>query len=170
MARPHRKLVYLLGFMGSGKTTVGKLLARRIGWRFVDVDATIEAGQGATIREIFENVGEPFFRELERAALIEISKSGPAIIALGGGTWVQEPNLEFIRSTGGTTIWLDCSIDELRKRCEGINNRPLFRDAAAFTQLFNQRLPYYRLAELRVSTSGLAPEEVVEQILRLKIF
>jgi shikimate kinase len=167
----HRKqLIYLLGFMGSGKSTVGALLARRLGWPFIDLDNTIEAGQGASIREIFERVGEPFFRELERAALVEVSKTGPAVIALGGGTWVQQPNLDFIRATGGATVWLDCSLEELRRRCADINNRPLFRDPDSFAQLFNQRVPYYRLAEYRVSTDGYAPEEVVERILAQKIF
>jgi shikimate kinase len=167
----HRKqLIYLLGFMGSGKSTVGELLALRLAWRFIDLDNMIEAGQGASIREIFERVGEPFFREVERAALFEVSKTGPAVIALGGGTWVQQYNLDFIRSTGGATVWLDCSLEELRRRCATINNRPLFRDADSFAQLFNQRVPYYRLAEYRVSTDGCAPDEVVEQILGVQIF
>jgi shikimate kinase len=170
MLHHHKRLIYLLGFMGSGKSTVGELLARKLGWTFIDLDNTIEAGQGASIREIFERVGEPFFREVERAALIEASKTGPAVIALGGGTWVQQANLEFIRGTGGATIWLDCGIEELRKRCASINNRPLFRDPGHFAQLFEQRLPYYRLAEFRVSTDGYAPEQVVEQILSLHIF
>ena len=170
MVHHRKKLIYLLGFMGSGKSTVGELLAHQLGWRFIDLDNTIEAGQGASIREIFEQVGEPFFREVERAALIEVSKTGPAVIALGGGTWVQQPNLEFIRTTGGTTIWLDCSLEELRRRCTGINNRPLFRDAGAFAELFKQRLPYYQLAEFRVSTDGYTPEEVVDQVLSLQLF
>jgi shikimate kinase len=170
MVRHRKKLIYLLGFMGSGKSTVGQLLARNMGWPFIDLDATIEAGQGATIRQIFEQEGEPFFRQIEHAALTEASKTEPAVIALGGGTWVQEPNLEFIRSTGGATIWLDCSLEELRRRCAGIHDRPLFRDPESFAQLFNQRLPYYRLAEFRVPTDGQAPEEVVERILRLKVF
>lgn len=169
--RPHqRKLIYLLGFMGSGKSSVGALLARELRWPFIDLDTTIEAGQGLTIREIFEQAGEPFFREIERAALTEASKTQPAVIALGGGTFVQTPNLELIRESGGTTVWLDCSLEELRQRCEGMNNRPLFRDAASFEQLLAQRLPYYRLAEYRVSTEGRTPREVVEQILRLKLF
>jgi shikimate kinase len=170
MLRHRKKLIYLLGFMGSGKSTVGQLLAGKLGWAFIDLDKTIEAGQGASIREIFERVGEPFFREVERAALVETSKTGPAVIALGGGTWVQPQNLDFIRGTGGATIWLDCGVQELRRRCAGINNRPLFRDPGQFAQLFEQRLPYYRLAEFRVSTDGYAPEEVLEQILSLKIF
>lgn len=170
MSRHRRKLIYLLGFMGSGKSTVGALLARELGWPFIDLDATIEAGQGSTVRQIFEQAGEAFYREIERAALIEVSKTEPAVIALGGGTFVQEPNLEFIREMGGATVWLNCSLEELRRRCEGINDRPLFRDAASFEHLFNQRLPYYRMAEYQVSTQGRAPREVVEQILRLKVF
>lgn len=170
MSRHRRRLVYLLGFMGSGKSTVGALLARELGWPFIDLDVTIEAGQSATIREIFDRAGEAFFREIERAALTEASRTEPAVIALGGGTFVQKPNLELIREMGGATVWLDCPDEELGRRCEGMNNRPLFRDPASFAQLLAQRLPYYGLAEYRVSTEGRAPQEVVEQILRLKIF
>ena len=71
MIRHRRKVIYLLGFMGSGKSTVGKLLAGVLGWPFIDLDTIIEAGQGLSIREIFENSGEPFFRQIERAALAE---------------------------------------------------------------------------------------------------
>ncbi len=156
--------------MGSGKSTVGELLARRIGWPFIDLDSTIEAGQGASIREIFERVGEPFFRQIERAALAEVSKSEPAVIALGGGTWVQEENLELIRSTGGATVWLDSTLEELHRRCASITNRPLFRDIESFAHLYNQRLPYYQLAEFRIGTDGSTPEEVMERILSLNLF
>lgn len=167
----HRpRLIYLVGFMGSGKSTVGAKLARALGWPFIDLDTTIEAGQGLTIRNIFEQAGEPFFREVERAALTEVVKAEPAVIALGGGTFVQEPNLELIRARGGITVWLDCSIEELRRRCEGITNRPLFRDAASFEQLLHQRQPYYALADCRVSTEGRSPEEVAEEIVRLQMF
>ena len=156
--------------MGSGKSTVGALVARELGWPFIDLDSTIEAAQGRTIREIFEREGEAPFRTIEHAVLTEASKTEPVVIALGGGTFVQQPNLEFIHSTGGATIWLDCSIQELRRRCAGMNNRPLFRDDASFAQLLDQRLPFYQRAEYRVSTEKRTPEEVAEQILRLKIF
>lgn len=165
-----RKLVYLLGFMGSGKTTVGELLAREIGWPFIDLDAVIEAGQGMPIRQIFEQAGEAFFRQIERAALSEVSKAPPAVIALGGGTFAQEANVEFIRETGGATIWLDCSLDELRRRCAGVQNRPLFREPESLAQLLDLRLPYYQLAQYRVSTEGREPQEVVEQVLGLNVF
>jgi len=155
--------------MGSGKSTVGALLAQELSWPFIDLDAAIEVGQGTTVREIFDRSGERFFREIERATLIEASRAEPAVIALGGGTFVQKSNLEFIREMGGTTVWLDCPLAELLRRCEGKYDRPLFRDPVSFAQLLEQRLPYYRLAEYRVATEGRAPEEVVQQILRLKI-
>jgi len=170
MPRHRRKLIYLLGFMGCGKSTVGALVARRLGWPFIDLDATIEAGQSMNIREIFEHAGEPFFRELERAALTEASKTEPAVIALGGGTFVQEANLQFIRDLGAATIWLDTPLDELLRRCEGVTDRPLFRDAQSFRELFEQRLPYYRLADYRVATAYLSPEQVADQILNLRVF
>lgn len=170
MSRHRRKLIYLVGFMGSGKSTVGTLLAQELGWPFIDLDTVIEAGQGATIREIFDSSGEPFFRQLERAALTEAVKTEPAVVALGGGTFVQPSNLDFIRETGGTTVWLDCPVGVLQQRCAGMENRPLFRDPKSFAQLLDQRLPYYQMAEYKVSTNCRDPEEVVNQILRLNIF
>jgi len=170
MSRQRRKLVYLVGFMGSGKTTVGRLLGRELGWPFIDLDTIIQTSQGASIVEMFEKAGEPFFRQLEHAALTEASRTEPAVIALGGGTFAQPANVEFIRGTGGATVWLDCSIEVLRVRCAGLENRPLFRDPQSFAQLLEQRLPYYRMADYRVSTEGGVPEEAVERILRLKLF
>jgi shikimate kinase len=170
MIRHRRKVIYLLGFMGSGKSTVGQLLAKALGWPLIDLDTIIEAGQGLSIREIFENSGEPFFRQVERAALAEASKAEPAVIALGGGTFAQPPNVDLIHEMGGTTVWLDCPPEILRVRCAGMENRPLFRDEQSFTNLFMERLPYYRLADFRISTEGRKPEEVVEQILSLQVF
>jgi len=121
------------------------------------------------VREIFDRAGEAFFREIERAALVEVSKTEPAIVALGGGTFVQKPNIEFIRETGGTTVWLDCPIQELVRRCEGKNDRPLFRDPLSFSRLLDQRLPYYQMADFRIPTEGRSPQEVVDQILCLNI-
>jgi shikimate kinase len=170
MIRQRRKVIYLLGFMGSGKSTVGKLLAGALGWAFIDLDTLIEAGQGLSIKEIFENSGEPFFRQIEHAALTEVAKAEPAVIALGGGTFAQPPNVDLIRESGGTTLWLDCPPEILRVRCEGMEHRPLFRDEQSFSQLFMERVSYYRLADFRISTEGRKPEEVVEQILSLRVF
>ncbi len=169
MSSRRRRQIYLVGFMGSGKSTVGRLLARALGWQFIDLDSIIEAGQQMTVREIFESAGEPFFREVEAAALAEISKAEPAVIALGGGTFAQPANVRLIREAGGTAVWLDCPQEELWRRCEQMQNRPLFRDRLSFFQLLEQRLPYYRQAEHRISTGGRLPEEVADEILRLKI-
>ena len=123
-----------------------------------------------SIREIFANSGEPFFRQIEHAALKAAAQAVPAVIALGGGTFAQAPNVSLIREAGGTTVWLDCPLELLRARCQGMEHRPLFRDEQAFTQLFMERVAYYRLADFRISTEGRRPEEVVEQILRLQVF
>jgi shikimate kinase len=170
MNNRRQKLIYLVGFMGAGKSSVGIILAQRMGWPFVDLDTVIEAGQGATIREIFEQAGETFFRQVEHAALVEVTRKGPAVIALGGGTFVQKPNFDLIRQTRGATIWLDCPIEELWKRCSTMDNRPLFRDRESFFKLFEQRLPYYRQAEFRIATGERSPEDIVQEILNLDLF
>jgi shikimate kinase len=102
--------------------------------------------------------------------LTEVLKTEPAVIALGGGTFAYEANLELIREAGGATVWLDCPVETLRQRCAAMQNRPLFRDPESFAYLLDLRLPYYRLAEFRVSTEGREPREVAEQILRLGVF
>ena len=170
MIRHRRKQIYLLGFMGSGKSTVGELVSKELGWPFIDLDAVIEAGQGVSIREIFERSGEAFFRQLEHAALTEVLKSEPVVIALGGGTFANETNVELIRATGGATVWLDCPVEILRERCSGILTRPLFRDPDSLQRLLELRLPFYRMAEFRVPTGGRSAQEVTEQILRLGAF
>jgi shikimate kinase len=97
-------------------------------------------------------------------------KTEPAVIALGGGTFAFESNVELIRETGGATIWLDCPVQTLVERCATMQNRPLFRDPESIERLLELRLPYYRLAEFRVSTEAQDPREVTEQILRLRVF
>lgn len=170
MNNRRQKLIYLVGFMGTGKSSVGALLAEQMKWPFIDLDTVIEAGQGATIREIFEQAGEAFFRQLEHAALKEVSRKEPLVIALGGGTFVQKTNFDLIRETRGVTIWLDCPLDELWQRCSAMGNRPLFRDRESFAKLYEQRLPFYRQADFRVFTGCRAPEEIVTEILCLGLF
>lgn len=167
----HRQdLIYLIGFMGAGKSSVGVILAQQMGWPFIDLDLVIEAGQGASIRQIFEQAGESFFRQLEHAALLEVARKSPAVIALGGGTFVQKANFEFIRQTRGATVWLDCPFEDLWQRCSTMENRPLFRDRQSFLKLYEQRLPYYRQAEFKIAAGGRSPEEVVQEILKLGLF
>jgi shikimate kinase len=170
---PIRRLVCLSGFMGCGKTTVGRLLSRRLGWSFVDLDEELERRQGRTIRQIFEQEGEPFFRRIESDLLEEILARGQTeslVAALGGGTVTQPDALERIHATGAVTIWLDCPLEELRRRCRGLTHRPLFRDPESFQQLFEQRLPFYRQADFRVDANRSHPEDVVEEILQCGVF
>src|SRR5512137_2180746 len=135
--------------MGSGKTTVGTLLARQLAWRFVDLDDRIEEAAGLPIPEIFARFGEPAFRQIEadqlRAALGRASEQKESVVlALGGGTYAQPGAPEFLRAAGIPGIWLDSPVEILLARCTTMIGRPLFRDEASFRALYAQRLPSYQ--------------------------
>ena len=171
MTQPQRlSILALAGFMGSGKTTVGTLLARQLAWRFVDLDDRIEAAAGITISRFFECHGEPAFRQLEadqlRAVLGRASelKEG-TVLALGGGTYAQPGCPEFLRNAGVPVLWLDSPVEVLLARCTTMTGRPLFRDESSFRALHSQRLVSYRLADHRVDSSG-DPAQVVAEFLR----
>jgi shikimate kinase len=179
---PEFRVVCLTGFMGSGKSTVGRLLAAQLAWHFVDLDAEIERESGLSISRIFAQKGEAVFREIEHECLGRVLGAAAArnqrlVLALGGGTFAQPRNAALLRdpaaapskSAAAAVIWLDCSAEELLKRCVLMGDRPLFRDEASFRKLYEERLPYYRLADYRVE-SGEEPMRVVEQILALGIF
>ena len=159
--------------MGSGKTTIGTLLARQLAWRFVDLDDLIVASASLPIPQIFERLGEPAFRQIEadqlRAALGRAAETKEStVLALGGGTYAQPGCSEFLRSAGVPVLWLDSPIEILLSRCMTMTGRPLFRDEASFSALHAQRLPSYQLADYRVDSSG-QPNRVVAEILRLGI-
>lgn len=163
------KLICLTGFMGCGKTTVGRLLARQLGWRFIDLDTRIEEASRLEIPAIFERLGEPAFRQMEYEALERslgeaLENGRPAVIALGGGTIAQPQSFALLRSRGCVLVWLECPLEELLARCAKISNRPLFRDEASFRALYQQRRPSYEQADYRVNGTG-EPRRVVEQIL-----
>lgn len=161
--------------MGSGKTTVGRLLASQLAWRFVDLDERIEETAGAAIADIFDRLGEPAFRQMEREQLLralgEVAElDAPTVLALGGGTFAQAENVallrEFTSQAGGAILWLDCPVEELLARCATMTNRPLFRNEAGFRQLYDARMPFYQKADCRVP-SDANPRRVVERILAL---
>ena len=166
-----RRLIGLTGFMGSGKTTIGRLLASHLGWHFVDLDSLIEERAELSIPAIFERLGEPAFREMEYAALERtLGESAenrrPAVLALGGGTVAQVQTLALLRSAACTLVWLECPLEVLLARCATMTNRPLFRNEASFRQLYAQRLPFYQQADHRVDSND-DPRRVVERILAL---
>src|ERR1700693_249644 len=155
--------------MGSGKTTVGTLLARQLAWRFVDLDERIEESAGLKIPEIFDRLGEPAFRQIEadqlRAALGRAFEQEGTVLALGGGAYAQPGCPDFLRASNAPVLWLDSPLDVLLARCMTMTGRPLFRDEPSFRALYPQRLPSFQLADHRVDGSG-EPAQVVAEILR----
>ena len=163
--------IYLVGFMGCGKTTVGLRLAQRIAWKFVDLDRRIEQEAGMSIAEIFARAGEAAFRQREyallRQVLEETPETGGLVAALGGGTFAQPQNFDLLQRSGAITIWLECPVEQLLMRCALVTSRPLFRDEASFRQLYEQRLPFYQQATFAVHTGLAEPDDGVNQILAL---
>jgi shikimate kinase len=165
--------IYLVGFMGCGKSTVGRALADELGWSFFDIDAEIESDAGSTIGEIFDVQGEPMFRALEASALakrVKAVQSGhPQVIALGGGALMRDENFELI-ANNGVIVWLDAPFELIEKRVSAESHRPLARDPGKLRELFEVRYPRYALADFRVE----APEEeaiaTVRRILELPLF
>jgi shikimate kinase len=162
--------IYLVGFMGCGKSTVGQALAGELGWRFVDLDADIEKSQGMPITQIFDTQGEAAFRMVESAALRNrlraIDMGQPYVISLGGGAFLQDANVEMI-STKGVSIWLDCPLAMVERRVSGQPHRPLARDPQAFRDLYESRRAGYAKADYRIDVQSDNPADTVKQILAL---
>jgi shikimate kinase len=160
--------IYLVGFMGSGKSTIGRLLAHRLGWSFFDMDHEIEAGEGTSIREIFETRGEAEFRRIETTILKQhigwIEQGRPTVLALGGGAFAGEWNRALLEDRG-IAIWLDCPFEIIERRAAETEHRPLSLDRARFAALYQERLEAYRLADIHIAITGDDPSPVVEAIL-----
>jgi shikimate kinase len=165
--------LYLVGFMGSGKSEVGKLLADELGWPFADIDEDIEKAQGVSIAEIFDQRGEAEFRKMEHEALRkrvrEVECGRPLVLALGGGAFVDPENRKMLEERG-VTMWLDCSFPRICARLEGQTHRPLARDPEKFRQLYDDRRDTYSKAEYRIEADTDDPAAVVAEILKLPIF
>ena len=165
--------LYLIGFMGSGKSAVGRLLADELGWSFADTDEDIEKAHGISISEIFDTRGEPEFRGIEQEALRkrvrEIEFGKPMVLSLGGGAFVDPANRKLLEERG-VTVWLDCPLHRITARLDGQTHRPLARDPEKFQQLFHDRLHVYKQAEHRVEADTDDATAIVAQILKLPIF
>jgi shikimate kinase len=165
--------LYLAGFMGSGKTTVGRRLADELGWYFADLDEDVEADQGDTISNIFETRGELEFRNIETAAIRKrvhsIVRGRPTVVALGGGAFAQETNIQFLQDHG-ITLWLDCPLEVVRARVEQARHRPLARERKRFETLFAARRPFYERADFRIPIESDDPAHTVSLIMKLPIF
>jgi len=160
--------IFLIGFMASGKTTVGRLLAERLDWAFVDLDKVIEDAAGKTVPEIFAAEGEAGFRKRETEALREVAKRRKTVVATGGGAPCSEENLEAMLAEA-RVLWLDVTAEEAVRRAGKVSGRPLLDGAAdpvaAARTLLDARRPYYQRAHAGVETMDYSPNEIVNQLL-----
>ena len=160
-----RDKIFLVGFMGSGKSTVGQLVAAKLGWDFIDLDRQIEREQGKPIREIFEQDGEPAFRRIEGRHLRSLKDRAACVVALGGGAFVQEGNRPVVAELG-VSVFLDCRLEVIQARCPADGNRPLFATPELVRDLYAVRQPFYRMSDFSVDASDIEPAQVSEIILQ----
>lgn len=161
--------IILTGFMGAGKTTVGALLAVRLGWCFVDSDRVVEERAGMSIAALFERRGEPAFRQLEAEVIRETAQGEHIVLALGGGALESATTREFLASLPGwRMVFLDAPLETLIGRCAGQPDapvRPVLRDRERLAERWKTRLPGYAQANLTVSTVDRAPEAVAAAVM-----
>ncbi|MBZ5577391.1 MAG: shikimate kinase [Acidobacteriia bacterium] len=160
--------IYLVGFMASGKSTIGRLLAHRLGWSFFDADDEIEAAEKVSIREIFEKRGEAEFRRIETEIVRQhahwVERGRPAVLALGGGAFVQPENRRILGDRG-VSVWLDCPFAIVERRVAQATHRPLARDTESLAALYEARREAYALADIYVPIVGDDPAPAVDAIL-----
>lgn len=168
-----RNAIFLVGFMGAGKTSVGRALGQRLNWIFEDLDDRIEAREGRTVAEIFRDSGESEFRRAEHSALLyvlkELQAGGARIVAVGGGAFVQKENAGLLRGSGLPTVFLDAPAEELWQRCcaqasdSGVA-RPLLRSIEEFRKLYETRRSDYSRAFLQIQTGNRTVETIAAEI------
>ena len=165
--------IFLVGFMGSGKSTVGRALAEELGWSFADLDEDIEQREGMPVAKIFDTRGEAEFRQAESAALRErvrsIEGGRPCVIALGGGAFLSEENFQMV-SNNGVSVWLDCPFATVERRVAISRHRPLARDPERLRELFAVRRSGYERADYCVVVEGDDAAATIAQILALPLF
>jgi shikimate kinase len=155
--------VYLVGFMAAGKTSVGRALARRLDWPFVDIDELIEQREHLTVAEIFAKHGEAHFRAAERMALAEQLARPHVVVATGGGTFVDPQNRAAIKADG-VAVWLDVPLDRVIARLPADGRRPLAGDRAELERLYHARRAAYEQAHVRLDAARASVSALVEQL------
>ncbi len=165
MVNSNTHRIYLIGMMASGKSTVGKLLASRLGYSFVDMDAEIEEKSGKSVSDIFRDEGEEHFRQVESQLLISLSQESKIVISTGGGTPIQSGGIEKMLTTG-RVIWLKVSMDTIFARLKNDISRPLAQNITKnkLSRIVRSRNPIYKQAEIKVWNKSEL-EDVVEKIM-----
>jgi shikimate kinase len=157
--------IILIGFMGSGKSTIGKILSKISGLEFVDMDDVIlKESEKSSIKQIFQDMGESYFRQLETKIAKELSKKNNLVIATGGGVIMNKVNIEFLKESG-TIVYLESSFETIQRRIKPNGERPLFNDLEAAEKLYDLRQPLYlAYSDINVIADG-NPKKVAERIL-----
>jgi shikimate kinase len=161
------KNIVLTGFMGTGKSEVGRVLAKKLGYSFIDADAEIEKTAGMTISEIFSSRGEQAFRDIESAVILSLSMLERAVISTGGGAVLRQENMDHLRRKG-VIACLEASAATILGRTEGSDDRPLLRAEdrlARIKEMLAQRRPYYEKADIMVDTEGKSPMAIADEIM-----
>jgi len=158
--------IYLCGFMGTGKSTIGRILARQLDWPLVDLDSVIEHQTGYSIASLFEERGEPYFRALETETLLEVARQSGQVVACGGGLVLSEENRQVMSRTG-LTVGLLASEQTILSRTARDNKRPLLEAedrAARVRRLLTQRTPLYEALDITLATDTFAPKQTSERL------
>ena len=165
-SKPSR--IVLTGFMGSGKSTVGPLVAGRLGWTFFDVDEVIEAEAGVTIAELFARDGEAAFRDKEHATIARLAATKSLVLALGGGAIERMETRDLLLTSPDTLlVHLEVELATTLARCAGTEDtRPILADQANLAGRYSSRLPLYRSAHVSIAVDALTPEQAADAILR----
>lgn len=161
------KNIVLTGFMGTGKTEVGKILAQRFGYTFLDADSIIEQEQKMSITEIFRLYGEPYFRDIESAVLRRLAERDRVVISTGGGAVLRQENMDYLRKKG-IIVCLTASPETILRRTSNDNSRPLLQvedPLKKIKELLEFRRPYYERSDIMIDTEGKSPLEVAEEII-----
>ena len=164
-----KKNLVLTGMMGVGKSTVGKNLAQKLSYNFVDIDRTIESREGSTINLIFKNKSESYFRKLENEISLEKLKKKNTVVSLGGGAFLNKSIRREVKNTS-VSFWLDVDVSELIKRLKKNKKRPLLYNKnlnVTVNKIYLERKKTYSEADYRIKCNFLGPDEIVDKILKL---